>query len=99
VINELLIGKAEEGSDLGLILSHYPEIRVEGLSNIANNFSQDSRSPGRDFNTGPPEYEAGVLPSRPRRSVMIQFIHDQATREAVTENDVPSYSRLFCRCF
>jgi hypothetical protein len=30
---------------------------------------QDSRSPGRDFNPGPPDYEAGVLTNRPRRSV------------------------------
>jgi hypothetical protein len=25
------------------------------------NLSQDGRSPGRDWNLGPPEYEAGVL--------------------------------------
>jgi hypothetical protein len=31
--------------------------------------SQDSRSPSRDLNPGPPEYEAGVLTTRPRRSV------------------------------
>jgi hypothetical protein len=31
--------------------------------------SQDSRSPGRDFNLEPPEYEAGVLITRPRRAV------------------------------
>jgi hypothetical protein len=30
---------------------------------------QDSRSPGRYLNPGPPEYEAGVLTTRPRRSV------------------------------
>jgi hypothetical protein len=29
-------------------------------------FSKDSRSPGRDFNPRPPEYEAGVLTTRPR---------------------------------
>jgi NADPH-dependent 7-cyano-7-deazaguanine reductase QueF len=32
------------------------------------NPNQDSRSPGRDFNPGPPEYETGVLTTRPRRS-------------------------------
>jgi hypothetical protein len=31
--------------------------------------SQDIRSPGSDLNPGPPEYEAGVLTTRPRRSV------------------------------
>jgi hypothetical protein len=31
---------------------------------------QYSRSAGRDFNTKPPEYEAGVLTNRPRRSVL-----------------------------
>jgi hypothetical protein len=29
--------------------------------------SQDSRSPGRDLNPGPPKYEAGVLTTRHRR--------------------------------
>jgi hypothetical protein len=31
--------------------------------------SQDSRSPGRDSNPRPPEYVAGLLTTRPRRSV------------------------------
>jgi hypothetical protein len=31
---------------------------------------QDSRSPGLDLKPEPPEYEAGVLTTRPRRSVM-----------------------------
>jgi hypothetical protein len=30
---------------------------------------EDSRSPGRDFNSGPPEYEAGSSSSRPQRSL------------------------------
>jgi hypothetical protein len=33
------------------------------------NRSQDSRPSGRDLNPGPPEYEAGKLTIRPRRSV------------------------------
>jgi hypothetical protein len=32
--------------------------------------SQDRPSPGRDFNPGPPEYEAGVLTTRPQLSVL-----------------------------
>jgi hypothetical protein len=31
--------------------------------------SQSSRSPGRDLNRRPDEYEAGVLTTQPRRSV------------------------------
>jgi hypothetical protein len=31
-------------------------------------FSKDSRSPGRDFNPRPLEYEVGVLTTRPRVS-------------------------------
>jgi hypothetical protein len=31
--------------------------------------SEDSRSPGIDLKAGPPEYEAGVLTTQPRRSV------------------------------
>jgi hypothetical protein len=37
------------------------------------NFSQDSRSSGRDFNLGHPEYEAGALTTRPRRSVSLML--------------------------
>jgi hypothetical protein len=44
-------------SDRDLILRHYPGIHLEGLS----------RSPGRDLNPEPSEYEAGVLTTRPRR--------------------------------
>jgi hypothetical protein len=34
------------------------------------NFRQDSLFPNRDFNQGPPEYEAGVLTTRLQRSVL-----------------------------
>jgi hypothetical protein len=40
-----------------------------GLRKNTKNLSQDSRSPGRDLNPGFPEYEAGVLATRLRRSV------------------------------
>jgi hypothetical protein len=33
--------------------------------------SQESWSPGRDLNPGTPEHEAGVLTTRPRRSVIL----------------------------
>jgi hypothetical protein len=44
-------------------------IRLEVLGKITKDFSQYSRSPGRDLKRGLPEYEAGVLTTRPRRSV------------------------------
>jgi hypothetical protein len=50
-------------------LRYYPGICLEGLRKATKNFSQDSRSPGRDLNSGPPEYEAGMLTTRPRCTV------------------------------
>jgi hypothetical protein len=38
----------------------HPSIFLEGLRKTTKNLSHDSRSPGRDLNTGPPEYEAGL---------------------------------------
>jgi hypothetical protein len=38
-------------------LRYYPGICLEGLRKITNNISQDSLSPGRDLNLGPPKYE------------------------------------------
>jgi hypothetical protein len=35
------------------------------------NVSQDSQFPGQNLNPGPPEYDAGELTTRPRRSVEI----------------------------
>jgi hypothetical protein len=35
---------------------------------------QDSSSPGRDLNLGPPEYEAGVVTTRQRRSVVLKIM-------------------------
>jgi hypothetical protein len=42
------------------------------------NLSQDSQSPGQDFNLGPPGYKAGVLTTRPRCSVTFKR-HSEAT--------------------
>jgi hypothetical protein len=44
-----------------------------GAEENHENFSQDSWSPGRDLNPGPPEYEAGMLTTLPRRSVAVFF--------------------------
>jgi hypothetical protein len=40
-----------------------------GTEESQETISQDSQSPGRDLNPEAPEYEAGVLTTRPRRSV------------------------------
>jgi hypothetical protein len=47
-------------------VSHYPDICMEGLRKITKDLSLNSRSPGRDLNPRPPEFEAGVLTIRPR---------------------------------
>jgi hypothetical protein len=58
-----------KGSVCGLILRYYPSIHLDGLRKTAKILSQVNRSPGRYLNLGPPEYEAGVLSTRPRRLV------------------------------
>jgi hypothetical protein len=64
------IGKDLVGTGRDLILRYYPGIHLEGLKKSKKNLNQDSRSPGgREENPGPPEYEVGVLTTRPRRSV------------------------------
>jgi hypothetical protein len=41
-----------------------------GTEENHENVSQDNRSPGQDLNPGSPEYEAGVIATRPQRSVI-----------------------------
>jgi hypothetical protein len=55
-------------------LRHHPGICLEGLRKTKKNLSQDKGSPGRDFNPGPPEYEAGVLSTQSLRSVVLILI-------------------------
>jgi hypothetical protein len=50
-------------------LRYYPNICLEGLRKTTKSLSQDSRSPGRDLNLGPPKYEAGVLTTQLQCSV------------------------------
>jgi hypothetical protein len=49
------------------------------LGGRAQNVSQDSRNPYRDFNPGHPEYEVEVLPARIRHSVKIVLIGFKST--------------------
>jgi hypothetical protein len=58
-----------EGSGRGLILRYYPGISLEGLIMIRKKLNQNSRSPGRYLKPGPSKYEAGMLTTRPGRSV------------------------------
>jgi hypothetical protein len=46
--------------------------------------SQNSRSPGRYLNPGPPEYEAGVLPTRLRRSVVLLVLKKAGVQAETT---------------
>jgi hypothetical protein len=64
MIDEWRIRKEVEGSSCGLILKYYSGICLEELKKTTKDLSQDSRSPDRDFNPGPPEYEAGMLTMR-----------------------------------
>jgi hypothetical protein len=59
-----------EGRYRGLILRYYPSTRLEGLRKTTNHLSQDNLFPGQDLKPRPPDYEAGVLTTRPRRSVL-----------------------------
>jgi hypothetical protein len=68
VISEWWIGKNVKGSGRGLIRYH-PSIFLEVLSKTTKTLSQDSRSSDRELNPGPPEYEAAMITTRPRRSV------------------------------
>jgi hypothetical protein len=49
------------------IIRYYLGICMKGLRETTKNLSQDSRSPGRDLNPKPPEYESGMLTTRPLR--------------------------------
>jgi hypothetical protein len=50
-------------------LMYYSGICLEGLTKPTKNLSQDSRYPGRNFIPAPSEYDAGVLTTRPWRSL------------------------------
>jgi hypothetical protein len=63
------IGRDVEGKGSWPYLRHYPGTCLEGLRKTTKDLRQDNRSSGRDLNQGPPESEAGVLTTEPRRPV------------------------------
>jgi hypothetical protein len=48
--------------------------------------SPDSRCPGRDFNPGHPEYEAGLLTTRPQRTVHDKSNVHKNIRQALSQS-------------
>jgi hypothetical protein len=58
------------GSGRGLISRYYPGIRLEGLRKTTKISIRIAGRQDREPNPGPPEYEAGVLATRSRRSVV-----------------------------
>jgi hypothetical protein len=71
VINEWWFVKDLEVGGRGLSFKLLSSIRLEERKDNTKILSQDNRSPGRDLNPVPPEYEAEVLITRPRRSVYV----------------------------
>jgi hypothetical protein len=69
--------KGFKGSGRVLILIYYPGIRLEGLRKTTKNLSEDSLSSARNSNPEPPEYEAGVMITPPRRSVSDPILYDR----------------------
>jgi hypothetical protein len=51
------------------MLSNSRRIRLVAVRKSTEHLSPDSRCPGRDLNPGDPEYEAGLLTTRPQRTV------------------------------
>jgi hypothetical protein len=69
-----------EGRGCGLILRQYPGNLLEELRKITKKLGDICRSHGRDYKPGPSEHEAGVLTTRPRRSVLLFLAQNDRTR-------------------
>jgi hypothetical protein len=55
-------------------LRHYAGICLDGIKKAKKNPSQNSRSPCQGLHQGLSDYEAGVLTTRPRRSVSFAYV-------------------------
>jgi hypothetical protein len=70
-------------SGSGIISRDNSGIRLLGQKKSAKNLSQDSRSPGRDLNRGPPGHEAGVLTlDHDVRSTVLRKLQNNSTYQA-----------------
>jgi hypothetical protein len=61
-------------------LIYYPCICLEELSKTTKHLSQNSRSRGLNLNTRSPEYKAGMLTTRPRRSILLLYLTPSLTK-------------------
>jgi hypothetical protein len=66
-------------------LRYYPNICLKELRKTTKNFSQINRFQSRDFNPGPPEYEAGALTTRPDHSIRLKTVRNDACEGKCTE--------------
>jgi hypothetical protein len=80
-----------EGSGGGLILGIIPAFAWRDGRKQRKNLRQDRRSPGSILNSGPPVYEAGVLTTRPRHSVLRYYsgIHLGPRKMSVNVSSAP----------
>jgi hypothetical protein len=75
-------------------LRYYPGIRLEVPRKTTKKLTQECRYPGSNLNTGPPEYKAGVLTTRPRRLVSITKL--QTTSSSSFPFSIVSLQRRGC---
>jgi hypothetical protein len=61
------------GSGRGLVLRYFPGIYLEGLKKYTKILNQDERPLDRHVNPGLPQYEAGMLNTRPSRLVAAHY--------------------------
>jgi hypothetical protein len=64
MIKRKIFRRKRSWPNFNVVSQHSPGRVEESRENIR----QDSRSAGRDLNPGPPDYEAGMFLTRPRRS-------------------------------
>jgi hypothetical protein len=88
VVNDFLSPQAPSWRVVGQLYFYFTLLRhlpggSEENHGTTKTLNQDRRSPCRDLDTGPPEYEVGVLTTLPRRSI----IAAQMTTNLLFENE------------
>jgi hypothetical protein len=74
----------------------YPEISPEGVRKTTRNLSQDSRSPGRDLNTSPPEYKAGILTTLRHVQSRVCVFYECSQVDIICSMDSIEFWNLVC---